>query len=314
MPDPTYLAPPAAETEVAEGIVTIRVEDLHVRYRVYEDVNRSLRSMFATGGRGRRHREIHAIKGISFTAHAGEAIGVIGSNGSGKSTLMRAVAGLLPVNQGTVYARYTPMLLGVGAVLNKGLSGRRNIMLGGLALGLTKEQVLEREEEIIEFSGIGDAIDLPMKTYSSGMGARLQFSISAAVEPEILIIDEALSVGDRNFKERSQERILELRQEAGTVFIVSHGMRSIQKNCTRVLWIENGTLMADGDPYEVTEQYEAYEKGIYDPLDPDRPRKRGKGKKKRRRRRRRLRRQARRAAREEVSPAETVAGLDPPGA
>ncbi len=183
MPDPTYLAPPAVDADVDEGTVTIRVENLHVRYRVYEDVHRTLRSMFVTRGRGRMHREVHAIRGVSFTARAGEAIGVIGSNGSGKSTLMRAIAGLLPVTEGTVYARFTPMLLGVGAVLNKSLSGRRNILLGGLALGLTREQVEEREEEIIDFAGIRDAIDLPMKTYSSGMGARLQFAISAAVEP-----------------------------------------------------------------------------------------------------------------------------------
>lgn len=251
----TYVAPPVALTNAKDGAVMLRAEDVHVRYRVYQDVNQSLRALIATGGRGRKFMHIHAIRGITFDAHAGEAIGVIGANGSGKSTLMRAIAGLLPVDEGAVYARATPMLLGVGAVLNKSLSGRRNILLGGLALGLTKEQVMEREDEIIDFAGIGDAIDLPMKTYSSGMSARLQFAISAAVKPDILIIDEALSVGDRDFKDKSTKKIDELRRSAGVVFLVSHGMNSIRKSCSRVLWLHDGLLMMDGDPDEVIEAY-----------------------------------------------------------
>jgi teichoic acid transport system ATP-binding protein len=251
----THVAPPVSQIGVRKGVVMIRAEDVHVRYRVYQDVNQSLRAFIATGGRGRRFVSTHAIRGITFDAHAGESIGVIGANGSGKTTLMRAISGLLPVNEGAVYARATPMLLGVGAVLNKSLSGRRNILLGGLALGLTKEEVLEREAEVIEFAGIGDAIDLPMKTYSSGMSARLQFAISAAVKPEILIIDEALSVGDKDFKARSQQKIAELHESAGVVFLVSHGMGSIRRNCNRVLWLHQGKLMMDGDPEEVIEAY-----------------------------------------------------------
>ncbi|MPZ73401.1 MAG: ATP-binding cassette domain-containing protein [Nitriliruptorales bacterium] len=241
--------------------------------------------MLATFGRGRRPRHVHALKGVSFTAYAGEAIGVIGSNGSGKSTLMRAIAGLLPISEGVVSARSTPMLLGVGAVLNRGLSGRRNIMLGGLALGLTRDGVLAREKEIIEFAGIKDAIDRPMATYSSGMKARLQFAISAAVQPEILIIDEALSVGDKSFRKKSEQRVRQLREAAGTVFIVSHGMKSIRNTCTRVLWIEDGVLMADGDPDDVIARYNGH--------DPAERRSR------RRAARRRRRRKARRRARQE---------------
>ncbi|MBW3594581.1 MAG: ABC transporter ATP-binding protein, partial [Actinobacteria bacterium] len=233
----------------------VRADHIHVRYRLYVDVKQTLRGLVASAGRRRRFREIHAINDVSFTAYAGEAIGVIGANGSGKTTLMRAIAGLLPVNEGAVYARATPMLLGVGAVLNKNLSGRRNIILGGLALGLTKQQILEREQEIIEFAGIGEAIDWPMKTYSSGMSARLQFAVSAAVRPEILIIDEALSVGDRDFKKKSARRIEELRQTAGTVFLVSHSMRQVRQSCTRALWLDKGKLMADGPVDEVIEAY-----------------------------------------------------------
>lgn len=252
---PTYTPPPSSLEDVSAGAVMVRAEDVHVYYRVFEDVNMSLRAILASGGRRRRFKEVKAVRGISFTAHAGDAIGVIGANGSGKTTLMRAVAGLLPVNKGAVYARATPMLLGVGAVLNKTLSGRRNIVLGGLALGLTRDQVREREQEIIDFAGIGRAIDLPMKTYSSGMSARLQFAISAAVMPEILIIDEALSVGDRDFQERSNAKIQELRDAAGVVFLVSHSMQSIRQNCSRVLWLHDGKLVRDGDPEEVVDEY-----------------------------------------------------------
>lgn len=255
MADTTYVVPATAARNVTEGMVMIQAEHIHVRYRVYEDINQTLRAVMASAGRRRRFREIHAVTDISFKAYAGEVIGVIGPNGSGKTTLMQAIAGLLPVNEGAVYARATPMLLGVGAVLNKTLSGRRNILLGGLALGLTKQQVLEREQEIIEFAGIEDAIHRPMKTYSSGMSARLQFAISAAVKPEILIIDEALAVGDRDFKAKSRKRIEELRQAAGTVFLVSHSMQQIRQSCTRVFWLNDGRLEMDGPPEEVIAAY-----------------------------------------------------------
>lgn len=294
MVENTYLPAPAVDTELSDGVVTVRAENVHVRYRVYEDVTRSLRSMFATAGRGRRHRHVHALKGVTFEAHAGEVIGVIGANGSGKSTLMRAIAGLLPVSEGAVYARSIPMLLGVGAVLNKALSGRRNIVLGGLALGLTRAEVLERESAIIEFAGIQQAIDRPMNTYSSGMKARLQFAISAAVEPDILIIDEALSVGDRDFKRKSQQRIRELRDRAGTVFIVSHGMKSIRVTCSRVLWIDDGILKADGPPEVVIPLYRG-RKAV--------------GPKAQRRRQRRMRRRRRRAQRA-AAEAAAAAGVE----
>ena len=255
MGESTYVSPTTSAEGIADGLEMLRAENIHVRYRLYEDVNKTLGGTIASLGRRRRYREVHALKDVSFSALAGEVIGVIGANGSGKTTLMQAIAGLLPVNEGAVYARATPMLLGVGAVLKKQLSGRRNIMLGGLALGLSREQILEREEEIIDFAGIGDAIDWPMKAYSSGMAARLQFAVSAAVRPEILIIDEALAVGDRDFKRKSQKRIEKLRENAGTVFLVSHAMQQIKNTCTRAFWLDEGRLMADGDPEDVVEAY-----------------------------------------------------------
>lgn len=240
-----------------ETRITMVVEDVHVTYRVYEDKRPRARDMFAGGNRGRSYRAIEAVRGVSFTAHAGEAIGIIGRNGSGKSTLLTAMAGLLPVERGRILARSEPSLLGVGAVLQPNLSGRRNIILGTLALGLSKREAERKVDEITEFAQLEDFIDLPMRTYSSGMRARLHFSIATSVTPEILMIDEALAVGDEIFKQRSDERIRELQEAAGTIFLVSHSMDAITDTCTRVLWMEQGAVVAEGDPTEVVEQYRA---------------------------------------------------------
>jgi teichoic acid transport system ATP-binding protein len=236
--------------------VTMVAEDVHVTYRVYEDKRPRVRDVFAGGGR-RNYRAIHAVRGVSFEARAGEAIGIIGRNGSGKSTLLKAMAGLLPADSGRILAHSEPSLLGVGAVLQPNLSGRRNIVLGTLALGLSKREAEQKVDEITEFAGLEDFIDLPMRTYSSGMRARLHFSIATAVTPEILMIDEALAVGDEVFKQRSDERIRELQEAAGTIFLVSHSMDAITDTCTRVLWMEQGQVVAEGDPEEVVAKYRA---------------------------------------------------------
>ena len=240
-----------------EDRITMVVEDVHVTYRVYEDKRPRARDVFTRGRSARSYREIKAVRGVSFEARAGEAIGLIGRNGSGKSTLLKAMAGLLPTESGRILARSEPSLLGVGAVLQPNLSGRRNIILGTLALGLSKRDAESKVEEIISFAGLEDFIDLPMRTYSSGMKARLHFSIATAVTPEILMIDEALSVGDEVFRQRSDARIRELQEAAGTIFLVSHGMDSIIDTCTRVLWLDAGKVVAEGDPEAVVEQYRA---------------------------------------------------------
>ena len=246
-------AAPAADP-AAPG-ATVVVKDAHVKYRVYHDRDLGLREMVTNKFQRREHSHIHALKGVSFTAYHGEAIGIIGRNGTGKSTLMRAIAGSLPVTQGSIEASSQPVLLGVSAALNGNLTGRRNILVGGLALGLRRSQVSELVDPIIEYSGLEEAIDRPLRTYSSGMRARLQFAISTAVRPEILLIDEALAVGDADFKDRSHERITELRESAGPVFLVSHSLSEIRKTCTRVLWFDLGELIMDGDPVEVTQAY-----------------------------------------------------------
>jgi teichoic acid transport system ATP-binding protein len=146
-------------------------------------------------------------------------------------------------------------MLGVGAALLPNLSGEKNIMLGGLALGFDKKEIAAASESIINFSGLKDFIDLPMRTYSQGMSARLRFSIAAAKKHDILIIDEALAVGDRQFRMKAEAKIRQMRQEAGTVFLVSHNMKSIQDTCNRVIWLEKGELLMDGDPVEVCDAF-----------------------------------------------------------
>jgi teichoic acid transport system ATP-binding protein len=206
-------------------------------------------------------RLVHAVKNVSFVAYKGEAIGLIGTNGSGKSTLLKAVAGLLPVENGAIYTDGQPSLLGVNAALMGDLTGEKNVYLGGLAMGMTREEIKERYQDIVDFSGIndkGDFITLPMRTYSSGMGARLRFSIAAAKDHDVLLIDEALATGDASFRMRSEERIRELRERAGTVFLVSHNNKSIRDTCERVLWLERGVLRMDGPTEDVLAEYEAF--------------------------------------------------------
>ncbi|MFC8372130.1 MULTISPECIES: ABC transporter ATP-binding protein [unclassified Streptomyces] len=225
-------------------------------------LNRMLRRKQAEKAAG--VRTVHAVRGVSFVAYRGEAIGLIGTNGSGKSTLLKAVAGLLPVENGRIYTDGQPSLLGVNAALMRDLTGERNVHLGGLAMGMSREEIKSRYEEIVDFSGInekGDFITLPMRTYSSGMAARLRFSIAAAKDHDVLLVDEALATGDRSFQKRSEARIRELRERAGTVFLVSHNNKSIRDTCDRVLWLERGELLMDGPTEDVLKEYEAFTGG-----------------------------------------------------
>lgn len=240
------------------------VDDVHVTYQVFGTGKKAK----AEKGRARkrtRMRSVHAVKGVSFVIYEGETLGIVGSNGSGKSSLMRAVAGLFPPTQGAVYAKGKPMMLGVGAALLPNLSGEKNILLGGLAMGYEKKEIVAASESIVNFSGLREFIDLPMRTYSQGMSARLRFSIAASKKHDILIIDEALAVGDRAFRLKAEEKIRQMRKEAGTVLLVSHNMKSIQDTCNRVIWLEKGELLMDGDPKEVCDAYiAAMEKGDND--------------------------------------------------
>ena len=212
--------------------VSINVQDVHIRYRVYEDQAFSARQWVSSGFKGRQTIEVHAVQGVSFEVRAGEVLGLIGSNGSGKSSLIRAIAGLQSL-----------------------AAGLRNVMLGGLAMGLSREESEAELENVAEFSGVGDAIRRPMSTYSSGMRARLAFAIATMRVPEILLIDEALAVGDKEFRARSFERVQQVREQAGTVVLVSHSLREIASSCTHAVWLEQGRLRMTGPPGEVVAAY-----------------------------------------------------------
>ncbi|MFF5635147.1 ABC transporter ATP-binding protein [Streptomyces sp. NPDC012825] len=246
-----------------ERIPTVVADGVHVTYTVHGHGHGHGRDR-RRGGRWRRPPaglRVHAVKGVDLVAYRGEAIGLIGSNGSGKSTLLKAVAGLLPVDRGRIYTHGRPALLGVDAALMNDLTGERNVVLGGLAAGMSRAEVRERYDGIVDFSGVNekdDAISRPMRTYSSGMGARLRFSIAAAKSHDVLLIDEALATGDARFRRRSRRRIDELRAAAGTVFLVSHSNATVAETCGRALWLEAGTLRMDGPAREVVAAYEEF--------------------------------------------------------
>ena len=252
------MAEPTIDTN--EPIPTVIVDGLHVVYRVYGakagkgDAPSALKRILRRQ-RSPQVRAVRAIRGVTFTAYRGESIGLIGRNGSGKTTLMRTIAGLLPPTKGQVFTDGQPSLLGVNAALMNDLTGERNIVLGCLAMGLTPAQVREHYDDIVEFSGLGDFIDLPMRTYSSGMSQRLRFAIATAKTHDVLLIDEALATGDKDFRRRSEKRIRELRDQAGTVFLVSHSLDSISETCSRVIWLDKGEIRMDGDTETVVKAY-----------------------------------------------------------
>ncbi len=241
---------------ITDRALTISVTDLDVRFRVFQEDVVGMRQAFGRGFRTRQSIEVHALKSVSLQVHAGEVVGLVGSNGSGKSTLLRCIAGLQNKNAGTVLVRGEPHLLGVNAALKPALSGYRNVVLGGLAMGLSRAEVEAAIDDVVEFSGLGDAAGRPMNTYSSGMRARLAFSIATLRIPEVLLIDEALAVGDREFREKSLARINEVRESASTVLMVTHNLGEIRATCNRAIWLEQGTIRADGSVDEVIGQYE----------------------------------------------------------
>ena len=205
---------------------------------------------------------VHILKGIDLEIEAGEFLILVGPSGCGKSTLLRAIAGLTPVDGGDIYAFARPTLLGVGGAFLPNISGERNILLGGMAMGESRKDMEKAVDEVAKFAGLEEFIDLPMRTYSSGMAARLKFAIAAHRDHDILIVDEALSVGDKQFQIRSEARMRQLRGNAGTVFLVSHAMESILETCNRVIWLEKGEVRMDGDPKKVVTAYTKYMEDI----------------------------------------------------
>ena len=199
------------------------------------------------------------MRDVTFDVPHGAVLGIIGVNGAGKSTLMRTVAGILPPTSGRieVHGRVSTLLaLGVG--FKGDLSGRENVVLGGLAAGLTRDQLAEKYDEIAEFAELGDFMDMPMRTYSSGMYGRLAFSVAINMEPDILLIDEALSVGDARFREKSFAKMRELCSSSSTILLVSHGLNAIRKLADEVIWLHQGEIAMQGEATEVIQAYKRF--------------------------------------------------------
>ncbi|QPK78593.1 ABC transporter ATP-binding protein [Corynebacterium lizhenjunii] len=211
------------------------------------------------GGRRRKKTvTVKALRGINFAVNKGESVGLLGRNGSGKSTLLRLISGGEAPSSGEVLVKSQPTLLGVTPALQTYLTGRQNIYLGCLAIGMSKERASEALPAIAEWTDIGPALERPMNTYSSGMSARLSFAISTAIQPEILLVDEALSTGDAAFAEKANQRMQELLKNAGNLFLVSHAPEVIERNCTRAIWLHGGEVIADGATSEVAPVYKEW--------------------------------------------------------
>jgi len=235
----------------------ITVEDVHVTYRINMQKVPTLKSAIVRMGRRERVvREVKALRGVSFDVPHGKVMGIIGANGAGKSTLMRTVAGILAPTQGRIVVEgRVSTLLALGVGFNSALSGRENVTLGGLAAGLTRAQIKQRYDEIVEFSELEEVMDLPMRSYSSGMYSRLAFAVAVHMDPDILIIDEALSAGDAHFKEKAQQKMNELVGKARTMLLVSHALGTIKELSDEVIWLHKGELIKRGGADEVIAAY-----------------------------------------------------------
>lgn len=237
----------------------ITVRDLKIRYKsvnAYAIKKNLLRLKKAES------EMFEAVKGVSFEVEEGEILGIIGKNGSGKSTLLRSIANIFTPDEGDIdlHGR-TISLLSIGVGFQGNLSGRENILLSGMLLGFAEDEIRSRMKEIIEFSELGDFIDKPVRTYSSGMYSKLAFSITAILETDIILIDEVLSVGDERFKKKSYNKMKNLiSQDKKTVVIVSHSLSTLQELCNRVMWLHDGVIKKMGDPKEVLDEYKEFMK------------------------------------------------------
>lgn len=235
----------------------IDVSDVTMRFRLNNDKILSLKEFVTTALRGRlSYNEFTALDHVSFTVKKGETLGLIGHNGAGKSTMLKVISGILKPTEGAVMCRgnVVPMLE-LGSGFDMDLTGQENIFLNGAILGYDEKFLKEKYDEIVEFSELGQFIGTPIRNYSSGMLARLAFSIATVVKPEILIVDEILSVGDAAFQEKSRKRMLELMGGGTTVLFVSHSIGQIQEMCSQVVWLEHGQMRMQGIAEEVCAAY-----------------------------------------------------------
>jgi teichoic acid transport system ATP-binding protein len=242
------------------NLPTISVQNVSLSYRTNVSKKPNIKEALINLGRRQKTTvATHALKGISFDVAQGTVLGVIGANGAGKSTLMKAIAGILPPTSGEIHVRgKVSAMLSLGVGFNANLTGRENVLLGGLAAGLSREEIESNFQAVVDFADIGDHIDMPMRTYSAGMYGRLGFAVATTINPEILLIDEALSTGDAAFKEKSAQRINELCAQAKTLIIVSHGLGTVEELCTEAIWLNSGLIVKKGKPHDVIESYTNY--------------------------------------------------------
>lgn len=238
----------------------INVNHVSMRFRMANDKVLSLKEYFvATLKKKLVFEEFQALKDISFSVNKGEVMGIIGKNGAGKSTLLKIIAGVLKPSQGSVSlnGNIVPMLE-LGSGFDMELSGRENIYLNGAILGFSKKFLDSKYDEILEFSELQEFIDMPIRNYSSGMLMRLAFSIATVVQPEILIVDEILAVGDEGFQNKSKKRMMELMSGGTTVLFVSHSLQQIREMCDRVVWLDNHEVKAIGETKTICDEYKKY--------------------------------------------------------
>lgn len=234
---------------------SVEVEHVSKRFRLYRERNTTLKSAIM---RGRRAivEDFWALRDVSFTVEKGTTLGLIGRNGSGKSTLLKTLARILEPDEGTIRMHgRVAALLEVGSGFHPELSGRENIFLNGSILGMSRRQIQSSFDDIVDFSGVGKFIDQPVKNYSSGMYVRLGFSVAIHVRPDILIVDEVLSVGDAEFSASSRDKFIELKNDERTIILVSHSMPQVRELCDRVAWLDEGRLMQIGDTETVVKAY-----------------------------------------------------------
>lgn len=242
---------------MGERELAIKVENLTIRYRSLKSY--SIKKNLLHLKRNKKE-SFEAVKNVSFEVEKGQILGIIGKNGSGKSTMLKALANIFSPDEGSIETFGNSVsLLSIGVGFQKELSGRENIVLSGMLLGFSEEEIQKKMGRIIKFAELGDFIDMPVRTYSSGMYSKLAFSITAVLETDIILIDEVLSVGDQRFKKKSYRKMQKLiSDEDRTVVIVSHSINSLRKLCEKVLWLNDGEIMMLGDANEVLDKYEEY--------------------------------------------------------
>ncbi|WLD92901.1 teichoic acids export ABC transporter ATP-binding subunit TagH [Alkalihalobacillus sp. AL-G] len=237
---------------MSESVV---VQNVFKKYKMHTSPKEKLLDVLLPGGYG---EDFYALQDISFTANRGDVIGLIGMNGSGKSTLSNIIGGVIPPTSGTVKTIGQTSIIAISSGLNKHLTGRENIELKCLMLGFSKKEIQEMEADIIEFADIGKFIDQPVKKFSSGMKSRLGYAISVTVNPDVLIIDEALSVGDQVFAQKSKNKMFEFKEKGKTIFFVSHSMGQIKEFCEKAIWLDYGEMKSFGPVEEIIPEYEKF--------------------------------------------------------